>query len=124
MAVRKLTSLWPVLLAFGVLAGPLAAAADDAAMEAEIEHLITAIGESGCEFIRNGKRYSSSQAEDHIRVKYRRGKRYATSTEAFIERLASQSSMSKKPYWIECDGADPVKSGDWLKAELERYRSP
>jgi hypothetical protein len=122
MAVCKLTSLLPVLLMAGVFTLPLAGVAEDAVMEAEIEHLITAVGASGCDFIRNGKRYSSRQAEDHIRVKYRRGKRYATSTEAFIERLASQSSMSKKPYWIECDGADPVKSGDWLKAELERYR--
>ena len=121
MAFRQLNTL--VLIAAGAFAAPLAATADDATMEAEIAHLITAIGASGCDFIRNGKRYSASQAEDHIRVKYKRGKRYATSTEAFIERLASQSSMSKKPYWIECDGEEPVQSGDWLKAELERYRS-
>lgn len=121
MAFRKLSTL--VLIAAGALAVPLSATADDATMETEIAHLITAIGASGCDFIRNDKRYSASQAEDHIRVKYNRGKRYATSTEAFIERLASQSSMSKKPYWIECDGEEPVQSGDWLKAELERYRS-
>ncbi len=118
MAVDHL-SRWLVLAL--VLAAPLTGA-ETATAEAEIDHLITAIGESGCTFVRNGKRHSAAEARDHIRMKYRRGKRYASTTELFIERLASKSSMSKKPYWMECPGDDPVPSGDWLKAELERYR--
>ena len=119
MAIYKL--IIALLVACGLAVS--VAVADDAVLDEEINHLISAIGASGCEFVRNGKRYSSEKAEDHIRVKYRRGKRYATTTENFIERLASQSSMSKEPYWIECEGDPPVKSGDWLRAELERYRA-
>lgn len=89
---------------------------------AEIEHLLTTVGSSDCVFLRNGKRHDAQDAEDHLRMKYRRGKRYAPTTEAFIERLASKSSMSKKLYHIECPGAEAVPSGEWLSQRLAEYR--
>ena len=99
---------------------PALAAAD--ATEVEVEYLVSTIGASDCTFIRNGKRHSAKDAEDHLRMKYRRGKRYAPTAEKFIERLASASSMSKKPYYIECEGQEAVLSGDWLMARLSDYR--
>lgn len=90
--------------------------------DTEVEFLVSTIGESNCTFIRNGKRHSAKDAEDHLRMKYRRGKRYAPTAEKFIERLASASSMSKKPYYIECEGQEAVPSGDWLMARLSDYR--
>ncbi len=99
---------------------PAAARAD--ATEAEIEYLITSVGESGCIFIRNGSRHDAEDAASHMRLKYRRGKRYAPTAELFIERLASKSSFSGKPYSIECPGSDTVPSGDWLSARLDEYR--
>lgn len=90
--------------------------------EEEVEYLVSTIGESDCTFIRNGKRHSAEDAEDHLRMKYRRGKRHAPTAEKFIERLASASSMSKKTYYIECDGKEAVPSGDWLLARLDEYR--
>ncbi len=118
MAVDHLTR---VLVTAIALAMPVAFA-ETSATEAEIAHLMTTIGTSNCVFVRNGKRHSARDAEAHIRSKYRRAKRYATTAELFIERLASKSSMSKKPYWMECPGDEPVQSGDWLSAELERFR--
>ena len=91
--------------------------------EKEIEYLLDAVGSSGCTFIRNGRRHDADDAEDHLRMKYRRGKRYAPTTEKFIERLASASSMSKKPYYIECPGDEAVPTGEWLTAQLEGFRS-
>lgn len=91
--------------------------------EEEIEYLLDAVGSSGCTFVRNGKQHDAEDAEDHLRMKYRRGKRYAPTTEKFIERLASASSMSKKPYHIECPGDDVMLTGEWLKAKLDDYRS-
>ena len=41
--------------------------ADDTS--AEIEHLLTEIGGSGCTFIRNGDRHSAEDAEDHLRIR-------------------------------------------------------
>jgi len=97
------------------------ASADDS-VPAEIDFLLAAIGSSNCTFIRNGKRYDTAAAEDHLRMKYRRGKRYAPTTEKFIERLASKSSMSKKLYFIECEGEEKIPSGEWLMERLSDYR--
>ncbi len=88
----------------------------------EIDYLLTSVGNSDCAFIRNGKRHNAADAEDHLRMKYRRGKRYAPTTEAFIERLASKSSMSKKLYHIDCPDEEPVPSGEWLTQRLAEYR--
>ena len=90
---------------------------------AEIDYLLSSIGSSKCTFIRNGKRYNSGDAEAHLRMKYRQGKRYASSSENFISRLASASSISKKPYYMECDGKERVPSGDWLMQRLDEYRA-
>jgi len=89
----------------------------------EIEYLLSSIGSSQCVFIRNGGRHSAEKAEEHLRMKYKRGRRYATSTEAFIERLASKSSMTRKLYMMECPGAEPEPTGTWLTQRLEELRN-
>jgi hypothetical protein len=111
----------PYALLLSALLLPAAVRADTT--EAEVEYLITSVGESGCTFIRNGSRHDAEDAASHMRLKYRRGKRYATTAELFIERLASKSSMSGELYFIECEGEEPVSSGEWLSARLEDYRS-
>lgn len=100
---------------------PVVAQADE--VPVEIDYLLATIGSSDCTFIRNGSRYDAEDAESHLRMKYRRGKRYASTTEKFIERLASKSSMSRKPYFIECGSAEKVESGLWLEQRLEEYRA-
>lgn len=116
-------------MAFGKLAGITAAVlwsvvatAETPDTAAEIEHLISAVGESGCTFVRNGKEHDAEAAEAHLRLKYRRGRTYATTAEAFIERLASKSSMSRQAYQMSCPALPPVASGDWLRARLAEYR--
>ncbi|MEK9593356.1 MAG: DUF5329 domain-containing protein [Luminiphilus sp.] len=89
--------------------------------EAEITALIAAVRESGCEFNRNGSLHSAEAAAEHLELKYSRGKRYADSAEAFIERLASKSSWSGKPYEMICDG-ETQPAGDWLTATLVALR--
>jgi len=90
--------------------------------EAEITALIEAVRESGCEFNRNGSLHSAEAAAEHLELKYSRGKRYADSAEAFIERLASTSSWSGKPYEMICDG-ETQPAGDWLTMALATIRS-
>lgn len=119
MAVDKL--IVSIVLATLVLAMP--AVADEATTEAEIEYLMTEIGRSDCTFIRNGKRHDAADAEAHIRMKYRNAFRHAKTAEMFIDRLASKSSMSRKPYLMECPGEDAVPSGEWLKSKLAEFRA-
>jgi len=90
--------------------------------EAEITALIEAVRDSGCEFNRNGSLHSAEAAAEHLELKYSRGKRHADSAEAFIERLASKSSWSGKPYEMICDG-ETQPAGDWLTMALATIRS-
>lgn len=87
----------------------------------EIEHLLKAVGTSNCIFIRNGKEHSAIDAEDHLRMKYRKGKKYVDTTEQFIERIASKSSFSGDAYYIHCvDKKEPTSI--WLSKKLAEYR--
>ncbi len=106
-----------------VLLVPAAVVADVADTTAEIEYLLNTLGSSECTFVRNGERHNAERAEEHLRMKHRRGKRYVTTAETFIERLASRSSMSKKPYWVDCPDDEPVPSGDWLMQRLSEFRA-
>jgi hypothetical protein len=110
-----------VALALVICLLPPGAGADEAFTE--IDYLLSSIGSSDCAFIRNGKRHNSRDAEAHLRMKYKRGKRYAPTSEKFIDRLASKSSMSDKLYYIECESEERVPSGDWLMQRLNEYRA-
>lgn len=111
-----------LLSSLALLAGSIAAALADTNTDVEIHALIQAVAESGCEFNRNGSMYSAKAAAEHLELKYSRGKRYAVSAEAFIERLASNSSWSGEPYQMVCDGKIQPAS-DWLTATLTTIRS-
>lgn len=111
-----------LMLSLVLIAGLTTTVYADADVDTEIRSLIQAVGESGCEFNRNGSVHSAGAAAEHLELKYSRGKRYANSAEAFIDRLASKSSWSGKPYQMICDGkAQPA--GDWLTATLGELRS-
>jgi hypothetical protein len=89
--------------------------------EEEIEFLLQAIGQSGCGFNRNGKEHSPKDAEKHLRMKYNRTKSRIKTADAFIERLASESSWTGRPYQIQC--ADQSEdSRQWLNRELDQHR--
>ena len=110
----------PLLLI--LLAGSVPTALADTTADEEIRALVQSVAESGCEFNRNGSLHSAEAAAEHLELKYSRGKRYANSAEAFIDRLASKSSWSGKPYQMICDG-EVQPAGDWLTSALARIRS-
>ena len=45
------------------------------------------------------------------------------STEEFISKAATASSISGQAYQIRCGGAEPMPSAVWLTAELKRIRA-
>jgi hypothetical protein len=91
---------------------------------AEIAYLFARLETSGCDFYRNGSWYGSREAAAHLRRKYRYllEKGVVSSAEEFIERAASKSSSSGKPYQVRCGGGKIIESGPWLRAELMKYR--
>ena len=111
-----------LLLSFVLRAGSIATAHGEADADTEIRALIQAVADSDCEFNRNGSLHSAEAAAEHLELKYSRGRRYADSAEAFIERLASKSSWSGEPYEMICDG-ETQPAGDWLTMRLEALRS-
>jgi hypothetical protein len=107
----------PVLIFLVALPGFAATSSTDR----DVEYLLDFVAASGCIFIRNGDDHSAVEAAEHLRMKYRRGQRYVTSAEGFIDRLASESSFSGKPYTVRCgDRREP--SGDWLHRALADHR--
>lgn len=90
-------------------------------VDAEIEHLLDFVASSGCIFHRNGGDHDAADAADHLRLKLRRGGRYADTAENFIDRLASSSSWSGELYTVTCDDSTEP-SGAWLHRELRSYR--
>ena len=111
-----------ILLWLMLLTAPIVQALGETDAETETRSLIQAVRESGCEFDRNGTLYTAERAAEHLELKYARGKRYADSAEAFIERLATGSSWSGEPYWMICDG-DKTLAAEWLGKKLQSFRA-
>ena len=95
--------------------------ADEASMNEEIDFLLDTVAASGCTFIRNGSEHDADAARDHLALKRRRGSRYFDSADEFIERIASKSSWSGKPYRIRCEGEEMMAS-QWFIDALARFR--
>lgn len=93
-----------------------------AAADAEIEHLLMSVAQSDCTFIRNGDAHPSAEAADHLRMKYGRAGWRVKGADQFIDRIASQSSLSGKPYTIQCDADEPYPTKLWLTERLAEYR--
>jgi hypothetical protein len=96
-----------------------------AATKAEITHLFITLEASNCQFNRNGSWYSAKEASGHLGTKYKylQDKDMVPSAEKFIERAATQSSLSGKAYQIKCAGGVAQQSGPWFKAALDKYRA-
>jgi len=125
MAHDRRMLLRTILLAALLAATPALPAEPPPASEAEIQHLLDYLGDSGCQFFRNGSWYSSKEARSHLQQKYdylaRKG--MVSSAESFVELGATSSSASGKPYQVRCaSDAQPTPSAAWLRAELENYR--
>ncbi|AOX60995.1 MULTISPECIES: YfeK family protein [Stenotrophomonas] len=127
---RKRTSVVPGILIglVALLLGGTAQAAPGEAARREIAGLIGALDGSSCRFQRNGSWHDAAEARAHLQRKYdyllRKDK--VDTAEQFIERAASQSSMSGKPYRIACPGQPEQTAAVWFTARLAalRQRTP
>ena len=111
-----------MMLSLLLLTAPISHTLGVTDAETEIQLLIHAVRESGCDFDRNGTLYTAERAAEHLELKYARGKRYADSAEAFIERLASQSSLTGEPYRMICEGS-AMPAANWLTTKLDEMQT-
>ena len=95
-----------------------------AAVRAEVDHLLTYVGGSNCEFFRNGSWYDAKKGQSHMsdKLNYLLGKDMIKATSDFIDKAATQSSMSGQPYKVRCKGTE-IASAKWLADELARFRA-
>ncbi len=119
IALKQTTAAGLLLLAASAFAAPAPATQD------EVAHLFAYLEKSGCQFNRNGSWYDAAAARDHLDKKYHYllDKNLVGTTESFIKRGATQSSMSGKAYQVKCPGSAAIPSADWFRAELRRYRA-
>lgn len=91
----------------------------------EIDALIAGLGESGCEFERNGSWYDAQTASGHLQKKYDylRKRDMARTAEQFIARGASKSSMSGQAYRVRCPGKPVDTSEHWFRQRLQALRT-
>ena len=90
----------------------------------EITLLLDRIEASNCSFGRNGNWYPSAEARKHLQMKldYMVKRNMLGSTEEFIVKAASNSSVSGEAYQIRCGSGAAMPSATWLTAELKRIR--
>ena len=125
------TKILYAFVAAAVMLGPIQAEAGknsegamDGDLGATITHLLEYIRTSDVVFIRNGKEHSAEDAAGHIGKKYNHYKKKIWTPEDFIEKSATRSMMSGKPYQVRLKDGTVMAASDWLLAELERYRNP
>lgn len=114
------------ILALALL-GPPPAQAQQPGPDAkrEITHLLEYLESSGCAFFRNGSWHDAREARAHLEKKneYLSKRSLIGSTDDFIERAATGSSMSGEKYLVRCRDREAVASSVWLRSELARYRA-
>jgi hypothetical protein len=108
-----------------MLVALLLAAPTAPAVRAEIDQLLARLEASGCQFNRNGSWYPAAEAKSHLlrKLEYFDDRSGVASTEQFIVLAASRSSVSGKPYLVQCAQAAAVESGQWLRLRLNEIRS-
>ncbi len=110
------------LFALFLIALPVCATSANTVDE-EIEQLISEVGKDGCRFIRNEQRYSTRSARAHLRSKWELNEQYVTSTEDFINKIASQSVTTGEPYIVRCRGGEETIAKEWFFQRLFAYRN-
>jgi hypothetical protein len=94
-------------------------------VQAEIASLLGRLETSDCKFNRNGSWYSGEKAKAHMLAKlhYLEARTTLSSTEQFIELAATKSSISGKPYLVQCGDKPAQKSEAWLTTQLKLLRA-
>jgi hypothetical protein len=89
-------------------------------IEALIKHVETL---SNAKFVRNDTEYDAKTAAKFMRGKWRAKSDGIATARDFIEKAASVSSTSGKPYLIRFKDGKEVKSGEYLLAELKKIEA-
>ncbi len=88
--------------------------------EAKIEKLLKFIENADVVFIRNGTEYSAVDASKHLRMKREKAGNKIQTAKAFIDNIASKSSVSGEPYQMKFKNGSLINVRDILYYELKK----
>ncbi|MDB6072149.1 MAG: hypothetical protein JWL81_3320 [Verrucomicrobiales bacterium] len=121
-------SAWLLILLFTILSWTPAGWAGEAAAPAEkakIESLILRMQTmTDASFVRNGKEYDAKTAARFLRGKWEANSDEIRTAADFIDKAATKSSTSGKPYMIKTKAGVETSAADFLKAELKKIEKP
>lgn len=92
----------------------------------KIEALIKHVEQiKDAKFVRNDTEYDAKTAATFLRRKWEANERDVKTAKDFIEKVASVSSTTGKPYMIRLKDGKEMKSGEYLLGELKKLeKSP
>jgi len=91
----------------------------------KIELLIKHVAElKDAKFVRNGTPHAADTAATFLRRKWEANDSEVKTARDFIERVASFSGTSGKPYLIRFKDGSEMKSRDFLLADLKKIEKP
>jgi hypothetical protein len=90
----------------------------------KIEALIKQVGDlKDARFIRNGSTYEVATAVRFLRGKWEANEAAVKTARDFVDKVASFSGTSGKPYFIRFNDGREVKSRDFLLVELKKLEA-
>ncbi|HET7538006.1 MAG TPA: DUF5329 family protein [Candidatus Didemnitutus sp.] len=108
-----------VLAGLCALLAPCLRAAPASAEDQKIEALLAYVGEhKDAVFIRNGSEYSAGTAVKFLRGKWDRARDEVKTARDFIDKVATKSSTTGKPYQIRLADGTMVSCADFLAGRL------
>ena len=114
---------WILVAAFSLLLitiGHVAAASAPTNEKQKIEALIRQVSDlKDARFIRNGATYNSNNAATFLRRKWQANQSEVKTARDFIDKVASISGTSGKPYLIRFKDGREIHSRDFLLAKLK-----
>lgn len=125
MTRRHLLSAGVALVAYFALAASFAGAQNAPLAEKQkIEILIKQVGDlKDAQFVRNGSTYEPATAVRFLRGKWRANEAEVKTARDFIDKVATASGTSGKPYLIRFKDGREMKSRDFLITELDKIGS-
>lgn len=95
-----------------------------AAEKQKIETLIKHVGDlKDAKFVRNGSTYEPATAVRFLRGKWDANKAEVKTVRDFIDKVASKSDTSGKPYLMRFNDGKEIPSREFLLAELKKIES-
>lgn len=113
--------LIPLLLIISCIAAPNVTAAEPLTEKQKIEALIKNVEDlKDTKFVRNGSEYDAKSAGTFLRGKLRTQQSELKTAQDFIDKAATVSSTSGKPYLIRFKDGKEVQLAEYLKGELKK----